>query len=61
LQERCHPEGLAVELGCRGLESFKLLKRHAFFSSSSQFSFAVKGPSFADSIEHANMRRRVVR
>jgi hypothetical protein len=48
-------------LDCRGRESFKLLKRHAFFSSSSQFSFAVKGPSFADSIEHANMRRRVVR
>jgi hypothetical protein len=51
LQERCHPEGLAVELGCRGLESFKLLKRHAFFFLLDQLNFAVKRPSFADSIE----------
>jgi len=50
-QERCHPEGLSVEVNCRERESFKLLKRHAFFSSSTQFNFAVKRPSFADSIE----------
>jgi hypothetical protein len=41
LQVRRQPEGLSVEPDCRRRESFKLLKRHAFFSSSSQFNFAV--------------------
>jgi hypothetical protein len=41
---------------CRG-RIFQAPEATHHFSSSPQISFAVIGPSFADSIEHAHMRR----